>query len=203
MKGVAGENKNNQLSRTLISILLLGLKTWSRLSLHHDKAKVVWIALSGLYRRQISVFICVSCVAFLLKHLAWLPVVHWIESKPLSLEFTAGHSSIQPGFLLLHEEWLNILEGIGLECDEFFEGESGTCSTVLGGAKSLIEVIEAGIEVQLPDPSKNVGTWLQEYSRNLDIYARAQRPRATRGEAWNAILGATAQVPLNRRQEQF
>lgn len=44
--------------------------------------------------------------------------------------------------------------------------------TVSGGAETPIRVIKAGPEVQLPELSKNIGTWLQEHGP-------AQRLRAT------------------------
>lgn len=47
-------------------------------------------------------FIPSSPVAFLLKHLIWLLIVHQIKSELLSLDIAAVQNSIQPGFLLLH-----------------------------------------------------------------------------------------------------
>lgn len=131
--------------------------------------------LSRLHRRQTSLFICVSCVAFLLKCLAWLPIVYRIRSEPLSLGFTAVCSSIQPGFPLLQEEWYQekawlskaILGSVRPEWDGFSRVEGVLAATDPGGAESPRQVIEAGTEVQLPDLSKMWGLGFRSTAETL------------------------------------
>ena len=155
------ENKNSQLSGTLISISLLGLTRWNRKirvgDSIGDKAMAACNVLPGLLRRQASMLIHLSCVAFLLMHLAWLPTLHWINSELLSWDFTAVRNRTQPGFLLLCEEGCQKENFIGTEhlCsvgsvgspwDELVEvGEVLAVSS--WGCKDPLQVFKAGPEV--------------------------------------------------------
>lgn len=54
---------------------------------------------------------------------------------------------------------------------------------VPGDVEIPVQVIEAGTEVQLPDLSTKVGTWLLNNGRSLVIYAGAQKLRKLGKEA--------------------
>lgn len=55
-------------------------------------------------------------------------------------------------------------------CDELIEVVEVLADIVSGVIKISMHVIEAGTEVQLPDHSKNVETWLWEHGKHPVIY---------------------------------